>query len=156
METFDHRAHSRLRRELQRILRVLDVPAGHPAIVRCALINWNNETAKGSALAPTITNLPRAPRPSTSAPIAFGSGAVARITAAPPSFLQFRRHVLPPAIDILSRTELQRQRLFVFAASDRDYVVTGFRRKLDTQMPKSAIPSIPRGRPAPRHYDAVR
>src|SRR5271169_669819 len=37
----------------------LEVPAGHPTIERRVRRSWKEETANGSALAPTITNLPR-------------------------------------------------------------------------------------------------
>src|SRR5207237_567582 len=52
--------------------------------------------------------------------------------------LQRRRRVLRSAVDVMLRTELPRQRLFVRAAGDCSRSESHFRRKLHTEMAKSA------------------
>ena len=53
------------------------VPEGHPVIDLRADSNWNGDTWNGSGLTPITTRFPSVP--STNVPIAFASGAVARI-----------------------------------------------------------------------------
>ena len=55
----------------------LETPEGHPMIDLRVINICNEETAKGSELAPTITNVPPAESPSIKVPIALPSGAVA-------------------------------------------------------------------------------
>ena len=62
-----------------------EVPDGHPIIDLWAPRSETVDISDGSKLAPTTTSLPFTAKPSTSGPNALPSGAVARITLAPPS-----------------------------------------------------------------------
>src|SRR5216683_550613 len=64
----------------------LAVPDGQPWIERRVMMICSGLTESGSGAAPTITNFPSGASPSTKAEMDLASGAVARITRAPPSF----------------------------------------------------------------------
>ena len=83
-------------------------------------------------------SLPFGPRPSISSDIDFALGAVARMTRAPPEFLQFRRRVRRFAVDVQARSELLCEGRIRGAAADRRNLVSEFVRELNPEVAQTA------------------
>jgi len=62
----------------ERVLRIFGVPDASPRSICESIISCSEETANGSALAPTMISLPSVPNPSIRLPIALPSAAVAK------------------------------------------------------------------------------
>ena len=133
------------------------MPEGHPRTVLRAKISCRGVMARGSVPAPTMTNFPSGPSPSTSADIAFESGAVARITAGAAQLLQRCGGWTGIGINVVMSAQFLGQWLLVCSTADRDRAETHLACELNAQVTQAAdaLHRNQVARPSPRHDASI-